>query len=41
MPEEWGLAGKDEKDKAYIQCVDPVDYTDGGTVTFEISRIGQ
>jgi uncharacterized repeat protein (TIGR04076 family) len=38
-PEEWGLAGKEDKDKAYIQCVDPVDYTDGGTVTFEISRI--
>ena len=40
-PEQWGLAGKDEKNKgkAYVQCLDPVDYTDGGTVTFEISRI--
>jgi len=41
QPKEWGLAGKEEKDKdkAYVQCLDPVDYTGGGTVTFEISKI--
>jgi uncharacterized repeat protein (TIGR04076 family) len=38
-PEEWGLAGKNkESDKAYVQCLDPVDYTGGGTVVFEITR---
>ena len=39
QPKEWGLAGKEDKDKAYIQCLDPVGYTGGGTVTFEISKI--
>ena len=41
QPQQWGLAGKEDKDKdkAYIQCLDPVDYTGGGTVTFEISQI--
>lgn len=38
-PAEWGLDGKDDKTKAYIQCPDPASYTDGGTVTFEISKI--
>lgn len=37
-PEHWGLEGKTEKDKAYIQCPDPVDHTGGGTVIFEISK---
>ena len=37
-PERWGLAGKDDKDKAYIQCLDPCSYTGGGTVVFEISK---
>jgi uncharacterized repeat protein (TIGR04076 family) len=32
-----GLEGKTEKDKAYVQCPDPVEYTGGGTVIFEIS----
>lgn len=38
-PAEWGLSekGKDGK-KAYIQCLDPVDYTGGGTVIFEITK---
>ncbi|MHC4545353.1 MAG: TIGR04076 family protein [Planctomycetota bacterium] len=40
QPQKWGLAGKEDKDKAYIQCLDPADFTDGGTVTFEISKIG-
>ena len=38
-PSEWGLAGKDDKTKAYVQCLDPMGYTDGGTVVFEISRV--
>ena len=28
---------KDGK-KAYVQCLDPCDYTGGGTVTFEIEK---
>jgi uncharacterized repeat protein (TIGR04076 family) len=35
-PERWGLAGKDDKKKAYIQCLDAYSYTDGGTAIFEI-----
>ena len=40
-PRVWGLDSKDQGDKtkAYIQCSDPVSYTGGGTVTFEISKI--
>ena len=38
-PAEWGLDGKDDKTKAYIQCPDSVAYTNGGTVTFEITRV--
>jgi len=38
-PDKWGLAGKDDKTKAYVQCLDASSYTDGGTVIFEISRI--
>ena len=37
-PEHWGLAGEEHPDRAYIQCLDPQPYTDGGTVIFEISR---
>jgi len=36
-PLELGLA-KEGKD-AYIQCLDPQRYTEGGTVTFKISRM--
>jgi uncharacterized repeat protein (TIGR04076 family) len=39
-PEEWGLAGKDDRTKAYLQCLDPIAYTNGGTVVFEIERVG-
>jgi uncharacterized repeat protein (TIGR04076 family) len=39
-PEETGLAGKNDRTKAYVQCLDPMAYTDGGTVIFEISRVG-
>ena len=40
-PARWGLAGKDDKSKAYIQCPDPFRYTGGGTVTFEIKKISR
>jgi len=39
QPKDWGLEGKEDKEKAYIQCPAPVDYTGGGTVTFEISKV--
>lgn len=39
-PQQWGLAGKEDKDKAYIQCLDPEAFTGGGTVIFEITKIG-
>jgi uncharacterized repeat protein (TIGR04076 family) len=38
-PDLWGLAGKKDKTKAYVQCLDPFSYTDGGTAILEISRI--
>ena len=38
-PEIWGLAGKNDKTKAYVQCLDARPYTDGGTAIFEISKI--
>ncbi|MCF7886475.1 MAG: TIGR04076 family protein [Candidatus Marinimicrobia bacterium] len=37
-PEEWGLNSKNKKDKAYIQCPDAQEYTEGGTAIFEINR---
>ncbi len=37
-PDDLGL-GKDNK--AYIQCLDPCEYTGGGTVIFEIEIIGE
>ena len=36
-PGKWGLAGKNDKSKAYIQCLDAYSYTEGGTAIFEIS----
>ncbi len=36
-PSQWGLAGKNNKQKAYVQCLDPMDYTGGGTAVFEIT----
>jgi len=33
-PKKIGLAK--EGNKAYVQCLDPMKYTGGGTVTFEI-----
>jgi uncharacterized repeat protein (TIGR04076 family) len=38
-PGDWGLSGKEQADKAYIQCLDAADYTGGGTAIFEISRL--
>jgi len=38
-PSQWGLAGKEDKTKAYLQCMDPCSYTGGGTTIFEISRV--
>ena len=35
-PTEIGLAK--EGSRAYVQCLDPCQYTDGGTVVFEIER---
>ena len=37
-PAQWGLEGKDDKTKAYIHCPDPAEHTNGGTVTFEITK---
>lgn len=39
-PADWGLAGKQDKEKAYLQCLDPFAYTGGGTVVLEVSRAG-
>ena len=39
-PSKWGIEGKDDKSKAYVHCPDPCDTTDGGTVVFEIEKIG-
>jgi len=36
-PVQLGLVNKGED--AYIQCLDPQEYTDGGTVTFRMKRI--
>ena len=38
-PGGFGLAGKDDPGKAYIQCLDAADYTGGGTAIFEITRV--
>lgn len=40
-PDQWGLAGKEDRTKAYVQCLDACSYTGGGTAIFEISRSGQ
>jgi uncharacterized repeat protein (TIGR04076 family) len=40
-PEKWGLAGKEDKTKAYIQCPDAYSYTDGGTAIFEIQKVSK
>jgi len=40
-PGEWGLAGTEDKTKSFLQCLDPHEYTGGGTVIFEVSRVEQ
>jgi len=40
-PEKWGLAGKADQTKAYIQCLDAYSYTDGGTAIFEIQKVSK
>jgi uncharacterized repeat protein (TIGR04076 family) len=40
-PAQWGLDGKEDKTKTYIHCPDPCEYTAGGTVVFEITKLGQ
>jgi hypothetical protein len=39
-PAQLGLEGKKDKSKAYVNCPDSVAFTGGGTVTFEISKVG-
>lgn len=38
-PKDWGIEGKEDKTKAYIQCPDAFCFTGGGTVTYEIEKI--
>ena len=39
-PVRLGLSKPDDRESAYIQCVDPgAPYTDGGTVIFRIRKI--
>ena len=35
LPKELGLG---DSESAYVQCLDPCEYTKGGTVIFEIRR---
>jgi len=37
-PADWGLAGKQDAARAYVQCLDPEAYTGGGTAIFEIVK---
>jgi uncharacterized repeat protein (TIGR04076 family) len=39
-PNEFGLACRDDASKACLQCLDPCEYSGGGTVIMEISRAG-
>lgn len=39
-PSKLGLANRSAPDEcAYVQCLDPMHITDGGTVIFEIRRV--
>jgi uncharacterized repeat protein (TIGR04076 family) len=41
-PVELGLSKPDDKENAYIQCVDPGEpYTSGGTVIFKVRKISE
>lgn len=36
-PSRWGL-GKPGSKAAYVQCLDPLEHTGGGTAVFEITK---
>ena len=38
-PGRWGLAGKEDSTRAYVQCLDAAAYTGGGTAVLEITRV--
>jgi uncharacterized repeat protein (TIGR04076 family) len=39
-PGQMGLAHREREDgRAYVQCLDPCEWTGGGTVTFSIERV--
>ena len=41
-PVKLGLSKPEDREHAYIQCVDPGEpYTDGGTVIFKVKRVKQ
>jgi len=41
-PVKLGLTAKEDKDCAYLQCVDPGEpYTDGGTVIFKCKKVSK
>jgi len=41
-PVKLGLTKTEDKEHAYVQCVDPWrPYTDGGTVVFSIKKVSQ
>ena len=41
-PVELGLSNPQDKEHAYIQCVDPGEpYTQGGTVVFKVRRVSE
>ena len=41
-PVELGLSKPQDKEHAYIQCVDPGEpYTQGGTVVFKVRRVSE
>jgi uncharacterized repeat protein (TIGR04076 family) len=41
QPDQWGLAGKADQTKAYVQCLDAHTYTGGGTAIFEIQKVSK
>ena len=39
-PSQMGLAHKSDQDgKAYVHCLDPCEFTGGGTTTFSMERV--
>jgi len=41
-PVRLGLSKPEDREHAYIQCVDPGEpYTEGGTVVFKVKRVKQ